>query len=622
MARIWTIGEETLGYQTSTESSNSDYRYLIAGSQNVLVDYNRKVGVRNGFTRLGAGSEALTPIRNAFTWLTSTGTELPLRFYDDEWEVYLGTVDTTVLDAWYRFKNSMSTTEIPRGAIFFDTAENVDEMILVQGDANLYEWNGAVAVVASSSSGSQTVTKAGTSTFAQNRFYTSANKSFICARTGTEYAYTGGEATTTLTAVTTSGSFDLVAGDVLLQKVVTASNKPASSHTNDTIYSFENQIAVGSFDDNEVWISKNTDYADFSFSSPRVPGEGGLLTLDGPSRGIGAAGKYLLAFAGYDSIFRADYQQITVGSTLTETLRVKRLNVGVNQGSLNPDCIIPVGNALIYLSNEIALRIIENPDNINTTDPKTLSNPIKPDFDAEDWSDAKGIWHKNSLWLSAQANSHVYGLQFVEDADGKVRRFWQPPQVLPADPFFIFGGNLYCGSNSVAETYLLFDPTTFADLVANGTAGNPGDKTPINAIAKFAYQSYGDRARLKTFDEYYVEGEAGPNVTELTLTLGYDFEGSSQTLMRTIDASNEDILEGVVSGNSLAQQSLGVQPIGGLVNPPGDARKFRVIFEIAREDFHELVSQFSTNEADLYWAIIAHGSNAKMSPRRATNSKM
>ena len=607
--------DETLGYVTAEDKTNTDKRHLVGGSKNVLIDFNRKVGVRNGYSRFGAGSTTQTPVRNAFTWLTSTGDERPLRFYDDEWEVYLGTIDGTAVNAWTRFKDAMSTTAIPRGAIFFDTVENIDEMIFVQGDDNLYEWNGAVAVVSSITG--TTITKTGTPTFAQNRFYTAANKVVTCVRTGTDYTYTGGETTTTLTGI--ADTTGLVAGDILVQKVVTASNKPAADRNNHTIFSFENQVCVGSEDDDEVFISQNDDYADFSFSTPRVAGEGALLTLDGPSRGFGAIGKYLIVFAGQDSVFRAHYEQIAVSSTLAETLRVKRFDIGSNQGSLGPDTVVSIGNALGYLSNEVALRVIQNPENIDSLDPKTLSNPIKPDFDAEEWAGAKAIWHKNGFWISAKTNSHVYCLQFREDADGKVRRFWQPPQTLPIDPFSIIDGGLYGHSAFVIESYLLFDPDAYSDVVANSTAGDPADKVPVDAKAVFAYQSFGDRAKLKSFDEYYVEGEINAATVDLLLGLNYDYEGTTQTLERTIDGSDSAILEGQVSGNSLAQQSLGQSPLGGLLNPPEDARKFRVIFEIAREDFHEIGPTFSTNEIDRYWAIISHGPNAVVSPRRAIN---
>lgn len=611
----YSLAEETLGYVTAEDETNADKRLLATGSQNVLIDRNRKVKTRSGYTRLGAGSSTETPPRNGFTWNNSNGGELPLRFPDDEWEVYLGTVDGTAINAWTRFLNNMSTTEIPRGALWFDTGENIDLMIIVQGDANLYEWNGAVAVVASITG--TTITKAGTSTFAQNRFYTTRNKTVVCVRTGTEYTYTGGESTTTLTGI--ADTTGLVAGDILVQKVVTQSNKPAASHTNHTIFSFENQICVGSEDDNEVWVSQNDDYDDFSYSSPRVPGEGGLLTLDAPTRAFGTLGSVLTIHAGRSSIFAANYEQLAVGTTLAETLRVKKLNVGVDQAAQNQETLVPVGNSYIYLSHEPSVRMISNPDDLEGLDPRSLSNPIKPDFDAEDFTNACALWFKNAYYLTAPNNSKMYILEFVEDADGRLRRFWDSPQIIPVRALSIISNALHGHSNGVAETYAIFTGTS--DIIPNGTPGDDGSKLPMHAIAAYTYNLFGSRGNLKKFDEYFVEGEITPNVTDLLLTINYDFGGSTQSIERTIDASDSEILEGNVGFNSLGQTSHGTNPLGGLLNPPDDARKFNVTFEVASEDFRMLQAIFSTNEIDRYWAIAAHGPNAMISPRKNIQHK-
>jgi len=606
----YSLATETQGYVTALDETNADIRLLVTGSQNVLIDRNRKVKTRSGYTRLGAGNNTETPVRNGFTWHTSTGDELPLRFYDDEWEVYFGTVDGTVIDAWTRFSSSMSTTAIPRGANWFDTTEIIDLMIFVQGDDNLYEWNGAVAIVSSITG--TTITKTGTTTFAQNRFYTARNMTVVCVRTGTEYTYTGGAGTTTLTGI--ADTTGLIAGDVLIQKIVTQSNKPAADRNNHTIFSFENQICVGSDDDDEVFISQNDDYDDFAFSAPRIAGEGGLLTLDAPAKAFGALGNFFVVSAGRSSWFRANYESITVGSTLTETLRVKKLNTGVDQGAQNQETTVQLGNALIYLSHEPAVRMISDPEQLTGTDPRTLSNPIKPDFDAEDFTNSCALWFKNAYYLSAPVNSRTYILEFVEDADGKLRRFWDAPQILPVRAFSIIGEAVHGHSDSVPETYELFSGTS--DIIPNGTAGEPNDKLPTNAIAAFAYNLYGDRANLKTFDEYFCEGEITPATINLLLTLNYEFGGSNQVIEKTIDGSDEDILEGNVGFNSLGQTNLGTNPLGGLLNPPDDARKYNVIFEMAREDFRMIQAIFSSNEVDYYWAITAHGANTRISPRK------
>ena len=600
---------ETLAYVTAEDQTNTDPRNLIAGSQNVLIERNKRVRSRNGYSRYGAANSALTPIRSGVTWNSSTGLELPVRQYDDELEIYLGTVDGTAINAWKRVTSSLSTTEIARFATWWDATENIDLFLFILGDANIYEWGGGVAVVTSVTG--TTVTKAGTSTFAQNRFYTARNMTFVNLTNGTEYTYTGGAGTTTLTGI--ADTTGISAGDILVQKVVTQSNKPASGHTNDTIYQFENQICVGSFDDNEVWISQNDDYDDFTYSAPRISGEGALLTLDAPSRGIVSVGEVLIAFAGNDSIFRANYEQITVSTTLAETLRVKKLQTSPQQGSFGPDSIIQTGKEIIYLSNEPALRSFQDPNQLEGLNPKTLSNPIKPDFDDETWINAHALWYKNAIYLSSPVNSRLYILEFVEDANGNLRRFWQPPQILPIRPLSIISGSLYGHSNAVAETYKLFD--TFSDI------NSSDDKLPINAKAVFAYRNFKDSSSLKNFDEYIIEGGLSPATTDLLLTINYDFGGHTQSIERIINGSDEDIMLEPLPGSGLGQDPLAQQPLGGSLEIPSDSRKFRVIFEIAKEDFNEINAVFSSNDIDRYWMIISHGPNVVLSPRKQITIK-
>lgn len=600
------IIDKVLGYRSAPDPTNEDPHYLIAGSQNVLIDRQLKVHSRQGYSRLGAANSATTPIRKGLTWNSSTGLELPIRQYDDELEVYLGTVDGYDVDAWTRIINGLSTTEIFRGDLWWDATENLDLLLGVMGDDNIYEWNGAVAVVDSITG--TTITKKGTATFAQNRFYTTRNKTLICARTGTEYTYTGGESTTTLTGI--ADTTGLVAGDVLVQKMITTADKPAANRTNDTILVFENQLVLGSFDDNEVYISQNDDYDDFSHSSPRIAGEGELLTLDGPSGGFGILSDNLIAFAGKSSIFKTKYTEITVGTTLTEILAVKKMKSGINQSSQAPDCIVPIGDSLAYLSYEPALRMLEQPEDISSPQLKTLSNPIKPDFDAETWTNAQGLWDKNSFYISAPSTSKLYILEFIEDSDGNTRRFWQPPQILPVRSLVIIDGDLYGHSNSVAETYKLFDG--YSDI------NSSDEKLPIEAIAMFAYNDYGKRALLKNFDEYNVEGYISPSTKDLLMTIDYDFGGFTQSIEKTIDGTDEDILEDFVDGISLGQASLGQEPLGGSSSVPSDSRKFGVYFEVAKEDFYRIRVKFSTNEVDRYWSILSHGANVLLSRRRNT----
>lgn len=713
------LAEETDGYQTSTDPSNTAKTLLIAGSQNVLIAQQKKVTIRPGYTRLGPANSALTPIKNSWRWDTSTGHKRPQRFYNGILEAYLTTVDGTAINAWTKMNPSvaLSTTGMLRPALtlvregggWFDSAESIDLQLMVQGDDSLFEWGGGIAVVASvradvgaiavlasaptaggsgyvvgdvlnitdagtgatarvtaiggsgavsalvivargsgyatgtgkvTSGGTGTsctvsittigtggITKAGTTTYGQNRFYATRNKTVTCVRTGTEYTYTDDASTQEIVGVGDTSA--LVAGDILVQKIKTTAQGSITSgwgagRHNDVPFIFQNQLCVGSASDAQTYISKNTDYTSYAFSSPRVSGEGGLLTCDGYTRAINALGTYLLVFSGFSSIFRADYQQLTVSTTLAETLRVQKFDVGVKQGALNHECVIPIGNQLAYLTNEVTLRIINNVQNLSGINPSTLSNPIKPDFDAETWTGAFGVYYRTTLIFSAYANGNrQYMLNFNMTANGKTERYWNPPLTYPVAAMTamdIEDGNgdlLYGHSSTVPETYLLFDG------LSDGQYANMqvSDKLPIHAIAKYAYDHMGKRGMLKTHDEYYVEGEISPNTTDIELSLLYDFDGTTGVVQRTINGTDKSILEGSVMNNSLAQSLLAQQPLGGLLTPPADARRFREVFEMARDDYFELSAVFETDEVDRYWSIVAHGSNARLSPRKPVHIK-
>jgi hypothetical protein len=75
-----------LGYLTAPDETTLQGSYLVAGSQNIIINRMRKFGNRAGYSRLGAGNTALTPVRNSYTWDSNTGLQLPVRFYDDELE--------------------------------------------------------------------------------------------------------------------------------------------------------------------------------------------------------------------------------------------------------------------------------------------------------------------------------------------------------------------------------------------------------------------------------------------------------------------------------------------------------------------------------------------------------
>ena len=62
--------QETDGYVTLSDPTNTSPTLLVAGSKNVLIDANKKVSKRPGYSRLGAANTTLFNVQNSWRWKT------------------------------------------------------------------------------------------------------------------------------------------------------------------------------------------------------------------------------------------------------------------------------------------------------------------------------------------------------------------------------------------------------------------------------------------------------------------------------------------------------------------------------------------------------------------------
>ena len=495
MAKDYKTLSKFSGYFTKRDKTATPIGALVSPSQNVLINDEEKIATRKGYTRDGAVNTNNNPIESHYDWKTQRGGERNLRGYDDELEARF--VNAAGAVSWNRLTASWSDVDFVFTK-WWDTTEDLELLLFVVGDSNIYEWSGGMAEVTLSTA--DTITKKGTTTWAQEGFYTGRNQSIVID--GTTFAYTGGETTTALTGVTPDAS-GLSSGDIALQATVTNSNQPASGLENDFIKTLDNQVFVGSLITNEIFVSKNTSFTTYTFSSPRVPGDGALLALDSKGRGLAVLQRNMIIFAGEDDVYKTNFEQLDVGGTLSETLNVKKLKTGTKQGVFSHDLITEFGIGLAYLSNEPALRILESAEDLENPILKSWSNNIKPDFDAETFTNGNIRFHRNRIYISAPTNAKVYILEMKEvvnqdTGEVQLKIFWQPPQILPFRRLATIGADLYGHSSQVPETYKAFDDTD-----DNGNA--------FTARAAFAYRNFGKRVLLKEFDEYANEGYISAN---------------------------------------------------------------------------------------------------------------
>lgn len=589
MAKDFKIIEDFVGYRNKTDITKQDPRVLVSGSKNVIINDGDKVSIRSGYSLYGAANAALTPIEESIDWDTSTGTEMRLRSYDDELEFLYN-------DTWYRLADGFSSVTFKADS-WWDNTEKLDKLLLINGDSNLYSWSGGIATFASATS--NTITKEGTATWGEARFLLGGTTQVIIE--GTTYTYTGGEGTTTLTGVTPDPTVaSHTVGAVAHQALQTDANTPASGVDNDIIRVLNNQVYIADTQQRSVYVSANDDFTDFTFSSPRTPGQGALLTLDSAPNGFA-----IQEDAMYISAGKNDWYQVvfTLSADLTnEILAIEKLKSGPQQSAKEQSLIGHIKNSVVYISNEPTFDSLGRVENINTPQSLPLSDPIKADFDSYDFTGGHIMYWKNKSHIALPAE----GVVLIYDHE---RKYWNPPQILPVKRFSIIGGHLYGHSSVVPETYKLFDTTTYSD-----------NDNAIEAIAAFAYRSYGNPDRKKVYDEYYVEGKISANTT-IDVSYVYDYSGYESISEDSISGAPSTLIFSAGGEASIGNTSLGSVPIGNTGDTIDNLNKFRVIHTMDKIDFYEHQVIFSSNDKDYQWEVLRHGGNIALSNNDSTEIK-
>jgi len=307
-----------------------------------------------------------------------------------------------------------------------------------------------------------------------------------------------------------------------------------------------------------------------------------------------------ILFAGKHYIYKTVFNQITVGTTIAETVKVSRLKNTSNQSALHHNLIGNLGNGLVWIGHDNVLYQLLDATLAYNPDLKPLSDPIKPDFDRADFTGGHLFFDKNRLYISAPASAVDFIYEYRLNQSLEKEWFWQPPQTLPVNRWTVIDGEIHGHSSLTNNTYQLF----------SGYNDNDG---PIEAVAVLARWSGGVQADLKNLNEIFNEGNITVNTV---IDVNYFFEldgGEVVSYDKQIDGSDDDITYDDEQDPSLGLNPLGDTSLSGDITDEDVISGFRVIHELNETEFFEYQVMFSTNDVDKRWEIITHGSNATLS---------
>lgn len=575
-----TVVSRFKGYRTKSDETNMESNgYLVSGSKNVVSTDGDSVAVRKGYTLFGGAASGSTGITSSYEWKTHRGTELMLRKVGTVLEAYDDNVSDFVTVLAGVSSGPMNFTE------YWDETEGQDALLFVDGSSSINYWSGAKTTFASATT--NTITKQGTETWAELGFLASGTRRVRFG--GSEYEYSGGESTTTLTGVTPDPTVTpIAAGTTIWQSVRTTDNSAMtslpSSFENSLITTTDNQVWIGSLSSREIYKSKAGDYTDYSFSAPRLVGEGLILTLDGTPTAFAPQEDSLWISAGKDYWYTT---VISLSDDLqNETISVERLKTSPGQSAVDQGSVGFIKNVTVFVSNDATVDSLGRVENVDTPQSRTISDPIKPDMDSYDLASAHLKYFRNYLYVALPEESLLLAYN-VE------KGFWEAPWTMPAGRLAVYGGSLYMHSNSSDETYLMLD-------------GYNDNGNPIGARARFDYLNGGMRASRKTHTEWYSEGYASTNA-DIGVSLSIDWNGSMGTITKSISGSAD--LPTTFASNeswSLGKTKLGATKLGGFSERDG-VNKFRVIHEMPPEKWYEIQPEYSSDNIDAYWEILAYG---------------
>lgn len=599
----WTLVDKWIGYVTKPDQTNSDPRVLIRGSQNVRFNDEDKIVTRPGYEIDAEASGDTTPVLSPYDFRMNTGGVRNLKKFDTKIQVRYQTSDGTT--EYLDLMTGLTATAKMRADAWWNNTERLNLMLFVLGDANVYEWSGAIATFASMTATEIVINE----TISTSRFLTAGTRQIRVRdsggtwRTFTYNAQVG--STFTVTSDPTIYTFDVDAP--VMQEVRTNTNQPSATNKNHSIRVLENQAYIGNEEANLVFVSQNDTFLDYTFSTPRAPGEGAQITLDAPFTAFAKQDQAMFVSAGYSDWFKIFYEQIALGTTLSEQVKVKKLKTANGQAAFSQDMCIEVGNQIAFMSQTQELLLFGDLENLQNPQIIPLSDAIKPDFDAEDFTGGHLFFFKNQLRITAPNNSRTYINEWRSNAEGVMSRFWNPPQILPFRCYAIIDDLLYAHSAQSSDTFI-------AEFGTNDNGNG------MLAKAVTAYRNFGNRASYKWHDEFYLEGYMQANTT-LLVTHNYDFGGYTDTLEEEITGTDPDIFYETLPSADLGDDPLGDESLSGDITDEETPPKFRTYIESAARDYHEIQEIYQSDGIDQVWQILASGYNAHLSNTQPVHLK-
>lgn len=617
------------GYISSIDPTIVGAGVLIGGSQNVYKTLSEAIFVRPGLKRRGTPDATLAGVTSSFDWYTSLATVRPLRVVLDtasgkaKLQVESDLADGSTL-VWYDLLTNLDQSRFVFDT-WWDASQAKDIVLFVYGTPDMGSWSGAMGKISSTTSNTVVLT----TPVASAGFANTAGSLLI---NGNTYTFTGLSGST-FTGVTPDPTGE-AAGSVVIEVPVINSNTPASGFNADFLKVIGNQVNVGSYTSQFIYVSDQSDYTDYSVPTPRVPGSPDLLTLGSLARGITVqkgstdrSGNAVIA-GGLGDWYTILRSNITVGTDLTEQVDVIQTQTADLSTALAHEFIDLIGDTIIFLDQNNQLRTFGLVRNIVSPVLPLLSLDVFTELKSRDFTGGALRVVEDEGDTTVYITCPVSGIDYMyqvrerltDVGNVQTERLWQPPQVRGISRIAVLDGMTFGYSSTNPQIYQLwqtdqyFDDGPFVD-----------EQLPYSSHMVLAYLSLGKTIQMN-FDKLYFEGYMTLG-TILYASTYLEYQGSKNILTTTINkATNPGMKKAAFFGSAdcpvPGESTIGNIEVGDGILPPdtGSAplSKFRAMRRIQSTDVFEAAIDIWSEDADAQWGILLAGINMQGATRQPT----
>lgn len=509
------------GYIEGHDITKIPVQNLAYPSKNVVVSKG-KITTRGGLVNDGTAATGNNKIHSEFVWKDALGGTRPMRCTGQKVQVkYNGT--------WYTIYESLDSNTV---RCFFTTWVDAQtsvikkRLFIADGSTALYQWNGAIATVASYASDIITLNitdtallqgfDAGDVTAQPVRVFSLDGNGDVDSTD--DYTYNNDASSTTLSLTSTPSPLP-AAGDIVMAGVVKFADAVNSTYDIDVVYTYKNHLITGNYNSVELFLSHIETYSlatGLDFVMPSAGSRTALtpiyLRLDGNFTAM-IARKDILWVSDAD-----DWYKVT--KTIEQNayglwVDVEKFEAGERKGAL-PMAVAKHKGDLIYIAQDKTMQRVTSIEVVGTDEIRQMSDDVEALFQRVDLDDVRVYYIERAIYIVCPEDSTLIIFDLIEG-------YFQPPQIMPISCISFIGGIKYGHHNAVDETYKLF-------------SGRSDLGTPVESVIAFGYQSLNHTFRYKKHTTLGVSCRLTGN-TEVRIDEYFEEGGAKTTTSETIDGA-------------------------------------------------------------------------------------